>query len=941
MARKSKNVAEKKNIKRKNTWKIPGIIAKMRALIIEGVLAQENGYKKAFEIIKKEFIEKLSLPEYSFNQRSFCRKANELIWSEPVLRQLRDAIRNGMDLERVQKQFSYIPEGQFRFKWNELKGRSPKRTRAEFIRGIGRLSSQISQFSETPPEFPRHSFKHPYRISTDRGRPFVSFLNGVNLGVPFSKVIEENVARQELLHAESNNVAAVVLTNMLDIRFVKASGAGLSVHRARISGREINPGVFDESYAKEVAHILERRPANQLIYQTLAETFLDSLAGWRKITVDRETPVFSGKVVVVLGYKEEAMIDTAAYWECHYYWRMRLNELEVVRSALKYQLREIVKENISSANEQRIRQELEDIEEKIARTRMSNVSEWDFQRAFNRVLNFVITKIQEAIPNSVVIGMGTSFIALDGKIIEVNIPRHTRSGSSTDRLLRDYCNTAYGPKVLRREFADAVVICHPYALNWRWTKRENDHDGKRGDSDVHVAPIAIDRKRFYEVAKDYIRTVPGIAKSVFMEQFEPGVLTLHLINGTLQPSCWGNEALQDLTKKLSKSGGRTSTHCKYIWIFMATDTHIGNAGREHVIMPDGRMLGSVEATFELMRREGLMEDKNFPIHMITFNDDPTQGHNFPTQQRVHPNEMPYMELEAWMREKEQEIQTEKSAEKRSLLLTEMRSVALRQIMLRGKHWTSDQVELFVDMVIAPNVDFFDALLKRALRSGLKITGLSEISGELTDQRDPGFVHFGTGGHHFHNTTDGEMLEGPIYARILQGLLSGLSYWRGKESLLKQLIRAPRMSNQSIAWGLIGLPGGFRYALDIRDFPAKMEDWGDPIGGWPNVDMRRGNYGRHMSGTVTVKLCGDKHFGAAVKTPWGWYVMGLPNTPTDQYAEGHGAFPPNNTGVMFVGLPVGGPDTGPMLTRPLTFQRMQSILENNEPFDWKEFLPNPV
>jgi len=68
-------------------------------------------------------------------------------------------------------------------------------------------------------------------------------------------------------------------------------------------------------------------------------------------------------------------------------------------------------------------------------------------------------------------------------------------------------------------------------------------------------------------------------------------------------------------------------------------------------------------------------------------------------------------------------------------------------------------------------------------------------------------------------------------------------------------------------------------------------------------------------------------------------MGPPSTETDSFGEL--GFPPNNSGVVFIGLPVEGRRAGPILIRPLLYNQIKDYMEDNpRPFDWERFLPNP-
>ena len=88
-----------------------------------------------------------------------------------------------------------------------------------------------------------------------------------------------------------------------------------------------------------------------------------------------------------------------------------------------------------------------------------------------------------------------------------------------------------------------------------------------------------------------------------------------------------------------------------------------------------------------------------------------------------------------------------------------------------------------------------------------------------------------------------------------------------------------------------------------------------------------------------KVGDGEHFFAAVSTRYAYYHMCAAGTHTDPYGER--GFPPNNTGVSFVGLPVNGPDSGPILLRTLRVEHIREYFKKNQKIDWDVFLPNPV
>jgi len=112
-----------------------------------------------------------------------------------------------------------------------------------------------------------------------------------------------------------------------------------------------------------------------------------------------------------------------------------------------------------------------------------------------------------------------------------------------------------------------------------------------------------------------------------------------------------------------------------------------------------------------------------------------------------------------------------------------------------------------------------------------------------------------------------------------------------------------------------------YAQRLRDLLCGMDEW-------KNKKL------------PVIKIFGDKHFFGGVSTSYAVYHMSPAAVYTDAYGER--GFPPNNTGVSFLGVPVDGPDSGPIFWRTLPFDVIKDFMEENpRSFDWAEFLPNPV
>jgi hypothetical protein len=246
--------------------------------------------------------------------------------------------------------------------------------------------------------------------------------------------------------------------------------------------------------------------------------------------------------------------------------------------------------------------------------------------------------------------------------------------------------------------------------------------------------------------------------------------------------------------------------------------------------------------------------------------------------------------------------------------------------------------------IKENVDAFSAILRRARGANIKIQGVGELSYEeygRHDSRNIGLINIGTGDRHFSKSVDCELIEGPFYAMRLKDLLSGRDEWKGQLDFLNKMVVSPVYGQTCIGWGVISVDGKHEYGIEVRSAPNAMSGWGHPLRGHVKKDLQRGNYSRIWNGkTPVLKFFGDKHFFSAECTSYSIYHMSPAAVHTDVYGE-HG-FPPNNTGVSFMGVPVDGPESGPILWRVIPFDVIKDFMEDNpRPFNWTEYLPNPA
>lgn len=869
---------------------------RLKELVLGGALIKP-GIDKLFKNLKAEFPETLE----KFSKKRFIAQVDKIAWSAQTREAFRRIIRYNLPLEKFTKYHPYFTPEMIETEKRKCKGLTRFEEVAPFLRGMGRIGNIADMDGSF--ELPKSSQSKPYEVASipKDVTPQICLINGTNIGLKYPGLIEENPTRRALSHARKGGADVVILTNPFNIDNKKAA-VGLRVQRAFASGLNINPNLLDSDYK-------EYSEGDDVIYETVSERFLNVLSGLIKIvkitSEDKRNKLeFDGPILVVFGYIEEKYIYNAAAWDLGYQTRLRQEKIEAEIRAI----RSAIGKEDDEGEIDELRMEQEKLVALKSRIIQSNIPDEVLQTYGRKAMHFVVSHIEDALPNIKIIGQGTTHVKIGNQHIELDIPSHEKV---TDGLLASF-NRSFGARSLLKQVARTTVICHPYSFGYRMTAREINVNNKRAVAKMYVAPILVDGEFLREALKNTVRKAHPISKVVFSTQFSPGILWLNFYNNIVSAN---PVPIHCLSKQLNP---------KYIWTMVATDPHFGSRMREEVWHDAVKgSLGVSDAVIQMMRDTGLCENGKLPIHMYTVNDDPTQGNHFDTHKQPHANQMSYQAIEKHIR---------------SLSGEEAKKFALEQLRVRGSDWLQEQMQQVLERHLQPNKDFFSGILHRVEKSKLIIKGISEIHGDVYDSRDLGAINWGTG-NHFEATVDRVMTEGIIYAMYLRALLTGVNSWKSKEDLVNKLVAAPLEGNQYFAWGTVQVPGGYEWAIEFRSDPPRMSGWEDPLAGAVSNDATRGDYGLYMTGHKTLKVYGDKHFFAAADTEPVYYHMGAPGVKTDLY--GHHGFPPNNTGVSFIGLPADGPESGPILLQPLHVEHIIKYFNKPYRFNWEEFLPNPA
>mgnify|MGYP001616633258 CR=1 FL=1 len=928
--------------------------------IESGCLLEKEGFNKLHKQILKEF------PGCGMGKRALRMRISNIFWPKTQIdKALQEIVRNNPGLtkealfETLKEEFCplypFIPLDlvQKRALWHRgITKRKLPRRRGRTLPGIGRIGLDLNPEELKKFKMPNSTFDNPFKIEVrDPENWSLMFLNGSNIGTRHGGDIVGNVSRRALSDANERGDVAIIATNIIALDLKKAGGPAI-INRSLVFGDNINPDIVDPDYREDVKRILAEQPMDEIIYRTPEELIDDILNGWLKISTRPDNrPEYKGPNYIVLGNNENALINAAAYWEMRWWTLKKQNELRDKLSRVKTARKAAEKrEEFDFAKD--LAEQEEALMSQLHRTTISSIATQEKQRFYNYARAVVVKKIERTIPNSKVIGQDTSYVEIAGKKIEINFPGHN---TVTDSLLANYA-AKYGPKNLQGRMAPLVVICHPWSLQGRQTVREVDYDGKRGSAKIFVAPIITDDAFLRKILKPSTAQYHPLARAIFSEGFKSGVLRLDCVSGLVDADFLSVESLESFKgypKERRKSRNAIyDRSSKYVWVEVSPDPHWGSRAKEFVTCKipsserNGMRLGMTEAVSEMMREGGLCRNDNMRVHLFATPDDQAQGQHFPARTQPHPHQLSAQMIEAQAHEMLRQMAEAKKTgniDKVSEIAQKLGQFYDYQIEVRGTDYPQDQVFQVMERSLETNIDVFREILKSANRAGIIIRGVGEfgnVQGGGYDTRNCGIINIGSG-NHFEKTVAGEMVEGPLYAKLLRALLAQHPEWRGKKEQLEKDVVAPLYSGEFIGWSILKTPSGYEYGLDIRATPTRMAGWGDTLlGATRNMPMR-GNYSRIFNNRLPV-LClyGDKHFFGTAVTDIAIHHMCASGTHTDRFGEL--GFPPNNTGVSFVGLPVDGPDKGPVLTRLLPFDVIKDFVETNpRPFDWENFLPNPI
>lgn len=923
---------------KKTVWSVAGLEDHVRAQIHQGVLntlSIDDLYTK----VKKKFTKELKEEKCRLTKKAFNEKVADILWNKDSIKSLEDALRFGVDAPAFHAMHPHISISLIEKKVRELRGVSRTASDKDLSKaqaGVNRLTYDLASQKDMP--LPRTTRKKPFVIPVkDKHYWRIVPANAPHVGLAHSRIIEENPLRCALEKAEETKADAVIFTGGLFFLDAKQAAGYTKAHKALLSGSNFNDAVLSPLYQAKARRIKESRKTGkgkdfgkEMVYATLTERFMNLSGGLKKIVLRPDgTPEYSGPVYVVFGGNEEELIEATAYAE-YAYWT-KYNQQKI---AALIRMHNRKKEKTKDDEEQ-----LAELEDERRRTIVSNAEDEDVQWYVNKVRSFFIQKVEETIPNCKVIGAGKMFVRCGDKVIAIE---QWRSLTVSDGALNDYILKKSGNDALSLTSPDAVLICHPYSLRADYAVAERSFEGKRKSTQIFQLPCILDKDFLRKKLRNVVRKKSPIENLIQHEQFEPGCEHLVYSNGMMNMESLGLSFLKNTTakrRKNRKSVVQFRKEQEYIYLFVETDTHWGHPWKTFYYDRQNRqMLGCSGAIIEIMRREGLMGKGKLPLHGFHLLDDGVQGHHFPTQSQPHQHKLPFIEAERRYNTLLEKARKDGSPKGMMGALEEMRDSALKQLRLGGEHWTQSQLQEYCDRFIDHNTDFFGNLLLRSQKSGVVYRGVGHYLGEDYDTRDIAPITLGNG-NHMAATVEREVTEGFIYRMHLTPLMQHHPYCASFEDNVPSLIKSPLDGNEHIGLGTVSVDGMYEWGLSLRSNPARKSGQGDPLRNMAKNVQQRGDFPLFLGGRYVVWISGDIHRYGKILIPGAAILSCASGTDSDPY--GQRGFSLNNTGNMIVGLPAGGPDSGPI--RVLTFRHdwIEEYFEKPRKIDWELILPNAV
>jgi hypothetical protein len=875
---------------KKSHWDHVPLLQAIEKHIQAGILRKSRGDKDGVDYLlqelQKEFKEYFEAESVRFTKFSLKTRLPQLIWNKERNDLLEQYITEGWPLERFYGHFPYLPKDVIDARVKKRRGQGVAKQPAEFIRGLFRLVPE----GETVKPFgiPEASVEKPLPLKSEKANGLM-LVHAPSIGLPYDGHMSRNVLRCTLEVAEREGYAVLITGGLFHMRLKQASG-NTQNYRARTSAMDLDMEIFPPDYREVVEEGIKSGTGDFPIFMNLFEGFENLRSGVKKIFESGRDKPFSMPMHYVPGMMEELLITIGAYHEIRARVLKRQNELgSELRelNALAKPLRKAVDAFLNDEENTGKKQAVIDIDEVLKRldqlkervesklrekskTIITNSLDQDNINAYEKVRSWVLTKLEDAMPGVKIVGFVSTHLKYKDAVIEIApVGGESVSLASLDR----YIQTVGNDRTRHETLPDAIILANQYNPHFAMTyiaesKYVNAKQVRR-NVPVMLLPAAIDGDYVARKFKDrgLYGTQTKIQQMVNHSLFQSGVVVLDRVSGTWTGALYSVDALRHLGGPLEKGQSYSSLKGKeeYYNIFHASDLHFGHPWMIVIQDPKtGRFMDQTSATINILREQGGFGR----IHQAVFNDDIAQGQNFPNYNQPHENVLTFADYQEYV-----SANIDKMA--KGTLLS--RSAFVRELFFqklwKGEYRSQEQFQMFKEMLLKPNLDFWADVIKTHFSAKSELLGYSKLTGQLSETRDAAIITF-PNGNHWRNL-DGKknsmpIGEGKIAEWILQAYMYGNPIAKTFADRLDDstVIGAPMSGQEFIGLGVVDTKSGGRLGLHMRGYPVQK----GPANGFPleNAAKRsvsRGNFYDIMHDVdVEFQSAGDIHKAAMLWVP---------------------------------------------------------------------------
>lgn len=787
-------------------------------------------------------------------------------------------------------------------------------------------------------KLPNTSLSKPFVIkSRDENNPRIMMINSPFIGIQQDYDEHSSLFRNALRFASASDCDAVMITgNFFFIDIVRYSN--LKPMRARIPKIKLEkdlinyPPVVTESFGD----VNERMARGDLIFLPFREKLNHIIEMIRQSFLYEGKQIFRKPIYLSFGNIEETLATWLTNEEIH---KLTVKELSRIAANLSV-LRKLKKDNDKNGigNEEVLEAIKQWEEYKRIYVKMSNAYDDQIHSIYNKMRDFIIREIQSTATNLKFISTGTAFVQVgenqSKKIIKITPRAHeskvdTHLGMVMKKVRK---SISRGKKQPNMVLVSGTNLTHTSLTISR--KKRN----KPETITVAQLPIAVDGAMLQNILGKGIKKGNNLFEIISNEDFSAGVVIYEWVNGFMRKSVCSGSFLTNT--KIFKSPERIQEAAKGKNIFyyeVEGDQHQGHKFMAFYELPNRPYF----KLHDQITHEFLLD---VPICGYMNVGDLVQGHNHEYEQEMHPKWLPLHEIDFKISEKTDELQisgmSEEEKEKELRIFNE--KLLFQNAIYTGLLLSKEQIESYVNSRIKPHLEHFYNIIKRAKKAKIDTRGHLAIIVYLA-------------GNHFQNTHLGEFTESAIIRRrLIDELLK--KYRDLDERDLEKMIIAPMLATTAISEGLIGInPEAHKYSDEEAIEQEKYYYYGisgkhkQGDGSSKFADSMRpmresiGNRGTtepYFEGRFIIFLSGHTHYDGMTVTDSSYMLRPGSQTFSDAFGE-KANFPLNNISTQIIGLPKGGPCTGPGVFITISYEDLYCYVKEPWEVDKEKLFANSI